>query len=555
MRRRKWGIDKGKRLCVSVKRLGDIRYEIKNFVQVCGSLATVSCPRLRLINFRFLVILAATCLILSAASGQTAGNSVDPGASAASKSNNNSNKTQNSDVQSKKTGQATPGSNEPAAPKAALEKVELETKPHDFESLGLKIQLPKGTLVAKESAGNTMSWMVADERDPARWFFRLQAVTSSDPQSDTESQMQNHLQSLKTAGSQFTLLFDRPTKICGLPARFFWLSTPTGEVRAISGWFMLQTGIGNFIVFSILTTEKDFEYAESALDRAVSTIELRDMSAVQKERDDRLQLGSQVLKSFTPALLKKLADGKKRLFRSWLETPQGDVEQAWIAIEISQAPRGMVDPGANAKNLTESGKEAGFLISIDSRSIGDDGLTLTSSRNRYWLAWDCGSEAWSVRSVPQVPGPKNIFSQTGARLRVSSEVPGKDLAVLTSSIGASTEPQSWTIPSSAYLPHPLSFMLAEMLPREANTPKHFAFWSFDPASEKISQRTCKWNADAAHPGQWLLETQTSLDGPTTIDVIDAQGHLAMRKEANGVRMAPTTLLEIERLWKAKGLQP
>jgi hypothetical protein len=29
----------------------------------------------------------------------------------------------------------------------------------------------------------------------------------------------------------------------------------------------------------------------------------------------------------------------------------------------------------------------------------------------------------------------------------------------------------------------------------------------------------------------------------------------MRKEANGVRMAPTTLLEIERLWKAKGLQP
>ena len=98
-------------------------------------------------------------------------------------------------------------------------------------------------------------------------------------------------------------------------------------------------------------------------------------------------------------------------------------------------------------------------------------------------------------------------------------------------------------------------MLAEMLPREANTPNHFAFWSFDPASEKISQRTCKWHADTAHPGQWLLETQTSLDGPTTIDVIDAQGHLAMRKEANGVRMAPTTLLEIERLWKAKGLQP
>ena len=231
------------RLCVSVKRLGDIRYEFKNFVQVCGSLASVSCPRLRLINFRFLVAFAATCLILTAASAQDGGNSGNSGTSPASKSNNNTKKTQNTDAPSKKVDQPISGSSEPAPPKADLEKVELETKPHDFESLGLKIQLPKGTLVAKESAGNTMSWMVADERDPARWFFRLQAVTSSDPQSDTESQMQNHLQSLKTAGSQFTLLFDRPTKICGLPARFFWLSTPTGEVRAISGWFMLQTGI------------------------------------------------------------------------------------------------------------------------------------------------------------------------------------------------------------------------------------------------------------------------------------------------------------------------
>ena len=116
------------RLCVSVKRLGDIRYEFKNFIQVCGSLATVSCPHLRLINFRFLVAFAATCLILTAASAQTGGNSGNSGTSPASKSNNTRNKTQNSDVQSKKASQATPGSNEPAAPKAVLEKVELETK-------------------------------------------------------------------------------------------------------------------------------------------------------------------------------------------------------------------------------------------------------------------------------------------------------------------------------------------------------------------------------------------------------------------------------------------
>ncbi len=486
---------------------------------------------------------------------QTTANDGETGENSVLKSNNNSYQTQNKGVSAPNSVPGKPLAPPPTPAKVPLEKIELESNPYDFESLGLKIQLPKGTLVVKDSAGNAISWMVADERDPARWLFRVNAVTSNDPQSDTESQMQNHLQTLKAAGSEFTVLFDRPTKICGLPARFLWLSTPTGDIRAISGWFMLQTGIGNFIVFSILTTEKDFEYAESAIDRAVSTIELRDMGTVQMEREARLQLGALVLKPLTPALLKQKADGKKRLFRSWRETPEGDVELAWVSIEISQAPRGLVDMGANLQNLTESGKESGFLIAIDSRSIGDDGLTLTSSRNRYWVAWDCGSEAWSVRSVPQIPGPKNIFSQTGARLRVSGERPGKDLAVLTSGIGASTEPQTWTIPTTAYLAHPLSFMLAEMLARNPDTPNHFAFWSFDPASEKISQRTCKWNADKSNPGQWILETQTSLDAPATIDVVDAQGHLVLRKDPNGVRMAPTTLLEIERLWKVKGLQP
>lgn len=315
---------------------------------------------MHLSNFRIPLIFAAFFLVFAVAQGQTSKNTSLFEGQTSTKSNNNTNKTQNNGIKADQPAQSVPGANAKSVPEKALDKVELEPTAHDFESLGMKMQLPKGSLVAKDSVGNAISWMVADERDPARWLFRLQAVSSSDPQSDTESQMQNHLQSLKAAGSEFTLLIDRPTKICGLPARFFWLSTPTGEIRAISGWFMLQTGIGNFIVFSILTTEKDFEYAESAIDRAVGTIELRDMSGVQKEREDRLQLGAQVLKSFTPARLKSVADGKKRLFRSWRETPEGDVELGWVSIEIAQAPRGLADPSANPKTFQPRQKSLVF---------------------------------------------------------------------------------------------------------------------------------------------------------------------------------------------------
>ena len=522
-----------------------------------GRLARVRDLQSQATTFKILALFVACFLQCGAKMPQTTDNSGTSSAPSTSKSNNKANSIPKSAVDTSIAPPTAPIKAPPAPPQPTdgFEVVQLETAAYDFESLGFKINLPKGSLVAKDSVNNAISWMVADERNPTRWLFRVQAVKSNDPQSDTESQMRNHLQSFKAAGNEFTLLSDRPTKICGLPARFFWLSTPTGDIRAISGWFILQTGIGEFMVFSILTTEKDFAYAEAVIDTAVVTIDIRDMSAVQKERADRLQAGADFLKSITPERLKTIADGKKRLYRSWVETPEGDVEQGWVSIEIKAGPRGMTDPSADSKTYTESAKEQGFLISIDSRSIEGDGLNLTNARCRYWLAWDLASEAWSVRSVPQIPGPKNIFSQTGVRLRVSSTIAGTDLAVLTSAQGMESEPLSWTIPSTSYLPHPLSFIFGEIVQRQADTPHHFALWSFDPNTGKISQRTFKWRADAAHPGHWLLETQTSFDAPPSTDEIDAQGHLVLRSFTNGTRMGPTTLAEIERLWKAKGLQP
>ena len=200
---------------------------------LCGSLAGVIHLRHYVSNFLVLLAFVAVFIVFTDAQAQTTGKTLDSGASEKSKSNNNANKTQNNDVDGKNTGQAVPLATTPQSTKSALDTVELEPTAHDFESIGMKIQLPKGSLVAKDSVGNAISWMVADERDPARWLFRLQAVVSSDPQSDTELQMQNHLQSLKAAGSEFTLLMDRPTKICGLPARFFGCPCPL-EISAPS---------------------------------------------------------------------------------------------------------------------------------------------------------------------------------------------------------------------------------------------------------------------------------------------------------------------------------
>ena len=205
-----------------------------------GRLARVRDLQSQATTFKILALFVACFLQCGAKMPQTTDNSGTSSAPSTSKSNNKANSIPKSAVDTSIAPPTAPIKAPPAPPQPTdgFEVVQLEAAAYDFESIGFKINLPKGSLVAKDSVNNAISWMVADERNPTRWLFRVQAVKSNDPQSDTESQMRNHLQSFKAAGNEFTLLSDRPTKICGLPARFFWLSTPTGDIRAIrtSGW-------------------------------------------------------------------------------------------------------------------------------------------------------------------------------------------------------------------------------------------------------------------------------------------------------------------------------
>jgi hypothetical protein len=129
------------------------------------------------------------------------------------------------------------------------------------------------------------------------------------------------------------------------------------------------------------------------------------------------------------------------------------------------------------------------------------------------------------------------------------------LVVATDTGAGMDAPKTWGKPPVAYLPQAISFALGVLLPTDGTAPASMAFYALDPASGRLCQRLVRWNAEPTRPGVWRLEVQNTPDTPASVEWFDAEGRLLGRQEADGSRMEPSTAAEVERRWKALGLDP
>ena len=93
-----------------------------------------------------------------------------------------------------------------------------------------------------------------------------------------------------------------------------------------------------------------------------------------------------------------------------------------------------------------------------------------------------------------------------------------------------------------------------MLPQDGSAPASMVFYALDPASGRLCQRLVRWAPDAAQ-NAWRLEVQNTPDTPPSMEWFDGGGRLVRRQEADGSRMEPSTPAEIQRRWKALGIDP
>lgn len=424
-----------------------------------------------------------------------------------------------------------------------------------FSAIGASMRLPAGALVNRLAAEEFPAWEVLSGGSGPEWKLRVEQAWAPDPATDCAGQAKNALQSLGVGGAKVKVLSERSGKVSGCESRTVWASVTRGDAATIAGWLLVRTGDGIFVSVATATTPKDFAEAEATLDRSFATLQVVDPRAIQAERDAAIERGQALLKSLAPERVQALADGVSRVRRLWRAGADGSPEElGWVEMRMQRAPRSSAGRKGPSVLNNAAEREEGLLITLIARTLAADGTDRVETRANYWMSWDLQSEAWTVRSEQKGAGPKQRFEQVGLLPRTDGPPGSATLMVATDTGAGMSEPATWSRPPVAYLPQALTLVLSRMLPQDGSAPADMAFYALDPASGRLCQRLARWAKDG-DASRWRLSVQNTPDTPPSVEFIDETGQLLRRQEADGSCMEPSTPAEIDRRWRALGLEP
>lgn len=431
----------------------------------------------------------------------------------------------------------------------------LEAQPTEFAAIGASIRLPRGATAERLVTEEFPAWQVLSPAAGPEWRLRVEQVWAPDANTDCAGQIRAGLQNLALGDTQVKPLSERAGTVSGCESRAAWATVSGPGGSRIAGLLVVRTGDGVFVsIASSMPTDR-FAETEALLERSFATLQVVDPRAIQAEREAAIERGQAFLKGLTKERLRALADGTSRVRRLWRTDENGEPEElGWVEVLMRPAPRSSAGRSGPAVLDRPSEREEGLLISMIARTTAADGTDRVETRANYWVAWDLGGEAWTVRSEQKGSGPKSRFEQVGLLPR--GDGPQDPVLMVATDVGAGMgEPATWRRPPVAYLPQALALALGSLLPQDGSAPSNMVFYALDPASGRLCQRLVRWARDEAAQGAWRLEVQNTPDTPASQEWFDPQGRLLRRMEADGSRMEPSTPAEIQRRWKALGIDP
>lgn len=435
-----------------------------------------------------------------------------------------------------------------------LSSAALQAEPTIFAPIGLSMRLPLRSTCSRMVAEEFPAWQV--ESSPAAWSMRVQMAFAPDPKTDCATQLRGAVSNLALGGAAVKTLSERDLKVSGRNARVVWASATRDGVTNVAGWMVIETGEGIFISLGVVTSQKDFADTESLLDASFASASVSDPREMQAARAAQVERGKAWLRSLTPDHLKSVAagGGKPLLQRIWRPMPDGSEQEiGWVETTIRPGTRADAAVGGSAGSRDGANAEPGLLVKLEARTTSPDGVTRVEIRARYWVAFDLGAEAWSIRTTQKGIGPDSQFSQIGIRARRTNGEPGRDLIVSAQSEGAASEPQSWQVPPEAYLPQALVIALGETLPRPAESAGDCVMYALDAKALRLCQRPIAW---ASTPeGGLQFSVRVNPDAPAYVERWDARGKRLDHVEPDGSHTTPSTAEEIQRRWNALGLDP
>ena len=441
-------------------------------------------------------------------------------------------------------------------PAKDLDTPALETKPFEFTAIGLSMRLPLGASVRRMVAEEFPAWQVESGPGQPPWSMRVQMAFAPDPKTDCAKQLQGAVGNLAIGGATVKTLSERDAKVSGRNARIVWAGATRDNITNVAGWMVVDNGEGIFVSLGAVTSMENFADVESSLDASFATATVVDPRELQAARAAQLDRGAAIVKSLTPERLKAIAaaDTKPVMHRIWRRLPDGsEQEVGWVETSLGKGMRADAAIGGLTTQRDASNAEPGLLLKVAARTFSPDGVNRVETQARYWVAFDMGAEAWSVRSTQRGVGPDTHFSQLGIRGRRADGSPGRELIVSSQNEGVAEEPQNWELPPTAYLPQALAMSLAQVLPRGTEPAGEAIVYALDASALRLCQRPFAWRT--AEDGSCTLQVRVNPDAPAYEERTDARGTRIDRMEPDGTHTTPSTTLEVQKRWNALGLDP
>jgi len=439
--------------------------------------------------------------------------------------------------------------------------IEFADTPFRVPSLGLTMRLPPGVRIDTSSLlGGESAFTIAAPGN--EWIIRgLTTHTRDDsltPQGVAASlvtgllnpeDVRESLQEwdVNIAGARGRLLDrDEEIVVSDLAATRFYtqVERPGGEQVAI-GYTIIWLAPSEFLLFEISTAMEALPTVRPMFEAILDRVEIRDPADADRERADRVAAAERILSTLDRETLTSMLDDEPRFFR--LHRPPGEgsesQEVAYQRVVFREGQRGELDPGKAKSRYTAADRESGYLVRIDGRFLDQD--RVVDSRSVFFLSFDRTEESWTVRMrVRDSKQREQNWTETGVRLNDS-------LKVTIDQSGQAPTLAQWRVPPEGYASQVENFLLPRILARFGE-PGVFNTYRYHSATSDLTMRTDEL-AQNDQSGGWTLRTRQHADAPTEVVQLDANGRITQRLLPTGVLVEPSSLEEIARLWRSKGL--
>lgn len=454
---------------------------------------------------------------------------------------------------------AAPARSEAPAPS----RPDLAERPFSIPSLGLSLHLPQDSVIeSSRIEGMKTSIIVRPPEAKAAWVMQIHNSASSDTSltlgavvDSIIAQHQNRRIARDPASGRnvgsYVRAFDRVNDLHlgEIPAQRVYFDTPSEPSEPVTGYTVMQTGPGRFVIIQLDCPRERFETGIRHLyEMVAASVTARDTTEVNVDRAAAIRAASALLESAAAEDLEACLDEEPVFYRVYRAAPTGsssDAEElAWQRIHMRLGQLGELNPRKGKEHWSTEEREFGYLVRADARSLM--GGALLDSEGVFFLSRDRAQERWTIRNVVRRGEQTQHLTLTVVRR-------DRRMTVLTDETGQPPKTLEYNLPEQGYVSKVETYLLPRLVALK-NMPANLAFYTYDAGLGKVALRRETFALANAAASTW--EQQTRFTEDVTIPVVtslDPRGRILRQQLSDGQIMEPIEQERLKRLWEGKSL--